>query len=76
MRLGRILKSGSNLDYPMRPVSNWLGRKDTYRPSSSQCFRCSGMSMPLLMADPRGSLYVDFQSRGPIYIKEVLKFIL
>ena len=35
-----------------------------------------GMSMPLLMLILGGSLYVDFQSRGPIYIKEVLKFIL
>jgi len=23
-----------------------------------------------------GSLYVDFQSKGPIYIKEVMKFVL
>ena len=35
-----------------------------------------GMSLPLLMLILGGSLYVDFQSKGPIYIKEVLKFIL
>ena len=35
-----------------------------------------GMSMPLLMLILGGSLYVDFQSKGPIYIKEVMKFIL
>jgi len=35
-----------------------------------------GMSLPLLMLILGGSLYVDFQSRGPIYIKEVMKFIL
>jgi len=35
-----------------------------------------GMSLPLLMLILGGSLYVDFQSKGPIYIKEVMKFIL
>ena len=35
-----------------------------------------GMSLPLLMLILGGSLYVDFQSRGPIYIKEVMKFVL
>jgi predicted permease len=35
-----------------------------------------GMSLPLLMLILGGSLYVDFQSRGPIYVKEVTKFIL
>jgi len=35
-----------------------------------------GMSLPLLMLILGGSLYVDFQSKGPIYIKEVVKFIL
>jgi predicted permease len=35
-----------------------------------------GMSLPLLMLILGGSLYVDFQSMGPIYIKEVMKFIL
>ena len=35
-----------------------------------------GMSIPLLMLILGGSLYVDFQSKGPIYIKEVIKFIL
>ena len=35
-----------------------------------------GMSMPLLMLILGGSLYVDFQSRGPIYLKEVIKVVL
>ena len=35
-----------------------------------------GMSMPLLMLILGGSLYVDFQSKGPIYIKEVAKFVI
>ena len=35
-----------------------------------------GMSMPLLMLILGGSLYVDFQSKGPIYLKEVMKFVL
>ncbi len=35
-----------------------------------------GMSLPLLMLILGGSLYVDFQSKGPIHIKEVLKFVL
>jgi predicted permease len=34
------------------------------------------MSLPLLMLILGGSLYVDFQSKGPIYIKEVMKFVL
>ena len=35
-----------------------------------------GMSLPLLMLILGGSLYVDFQSKGPVYIKEVIKFVL
>jgi malate permease and related proteins len=35
-----------------------------------------GMAMPLLMLILGGSLYLDFQSKGPIYIKEVMKFVL
>jgi len=35
-----------------------------------------GMSLPLLMLILGGSLYVDFQSRGPIYFREVMKFVL
>jgi len=35
-----------------------------------------GMSLPLLMLILGGSLYVDFQSKGPIYMKEVIKFTL
>jgi len=34
------------------------------------------MSLPLLMLILGGSLYVDFQGKGPIYMKEVLKFTL
>ncbi len=35
-----------------------------------------GMSLPLLMLILGGSLYVDFQNKGPLYLKEVMKFIL
>lgn len=34
------------------------------------------MAVPLLMLILGGSLYVDFQKRGKIYIQEILKFIL
>ena len=34
-----------------------------------------GMSMPLIMLILGGSLYVDFQARGPIYVMEVIKFV-
>jgi len=35
-----------------------------------------GMSLPLLMLILGGSLYLDFQNKGPIYIKEIIKFVL
>jgi malate permease and related proteins len=35
-----------------------------------------GMSLPLLMLILGGSLYLDFQNKGPIYIKEMMKFVL
>jgi len=35
-----------------------------------------GMSLPLLMLILGGSLYVDFQRRGPVHIREVIKFAL
>jgi predicted permease len=35
-----------------------------------------GMSLPLLMLILGGSLYVDFQNKGPLYIQEVIKFVL
>jgi len=35
-----------------------------------------GMAMPLLLLILGGSLYVDFQNKGPLYIKEIMKFIL
>ncbi|MBI4333377.1 MAG: AEC family transporter [Chloroflexi bacterium] len=34
-----------------------------------------GMTLPLLMLILGGSLYIDFQKRGPIYFTEVLKFV-
>jgi predicted permease len=39
-----------------------------------QMFR--GMSLPLLMLILGGSLYVDFKSKGPVYIKGFRKFVL
>jgi hypothetical protein len=35
-----------------------------------------GMSLPLLMLILGGSLYVDFQRKGPLHLKEAVKFIL
>ncbi len=35
-----------------------------------------GMSLPLLMLILGGSLYVDFQNKGPLYLKEIVKFVL
>jgi predicted permease len=35
-----------------------------------------GMSLPLLMLILGGSLYVDFQNKGPIHGKEMIKFVL
>ena len=35
-----------------------------------------GMSLPLLMLILGGSLYLDFQNKGPLYIKEIIKFVL
>jgi len=35
-----------------------------------------GMSLPLLMLILGGSLYVDFQNKGPLYVKEIIKFVL
>lgn len=35
-----------------------------------------GMSLPLLMLILGGSLYVDFQNRGPVHINEMVKFVL
>jgi predicted permease len=34
-----------------------------------------GMTLPLLMIILGGSLYIDFQKKGKIYIKELLKFV-
>jgi malate permease and related proteins len=34
------------------------------------------MSLPLVMLILGGSLYLDFQNRGPIFYKEILKFVL
>lgn len=35
-----------------------------------------GMSLPLLMMILGGSLYVDFQNKGPIHVKEMIKFVI
>lgn len=35
-----------------------------------------GMSLPLLMLILGGSLYLDFQNKGPIYMKETIKFVI
>jgi malate permease and related proteins len=34
-----------------------------------------GMTLPLLMIILGGSLYIDFQKKGPIYLGELLKFV-
>jgi malate permease and related proteins len=33
------------------------------------------MTLPLLMIILGGSLYIDFQKKGKIYLKEILKFV-
>lgn len=35
-----------------------------------------GMAIPSIMIIIGGNMYIDFQNRGPLYTKEVLKFIL
>lgn len=35
-----------------------------------------GMSLPLLLLILGGSLYMDFQNKGPIHLKEMLKFVM
>jgi predicted permease len=54
-----------------------LSGTDTYLPSFvlTVLQMLGGMSMPLVMLILGGSLYVDFQARGPIYVGEVIKFV-
>lgn len=35
-----------------------------------------GMALPLLMLILGGSLYVDFQNKGPVHVKEMIKFVV
>lgn len=54
-----------------------LGGLENYLPSFiiTMLSTLGGMTLPLLMIILGGSLYIDFQKKGKIYIKEIVKFI-
>jgi hypothetical protein len=76
LRLGRILNPV--LVSTAIAAAIKLSGADGYLPTFIiTVFQMLGaMSLPLLMLILGGSLYVDFQNKGPIYVKEVIKFIL
>jgi malate permease and related proteins len=76
MRLGRIVNPV--LVSTVLAASVKLSGTEKYLPPFilTMFQMVGGMSMPLLMLILGGSLYVDFQTKGPIYIKEVMKFVL
>jgi predicted permease len=51
---------------------------DTYLPTFllSMFQILGGMSLPLMMLILGGSLYLDFHNQGPVYLKEMFKFVL
>ena len=55
-----------------------LTHADTYLPTFllSMFQILGGMSLPLMMLILGGSLYLDFQNKGPVYLKEMVKFVL
>ena len=75
LRLGRIVNPV--LISTILAAGVKLSGTDKYLPSFVLTVfqMLGGMSMPLVMLILGGSLYVDFQTRGPIYVKEVLKFV-
>ena len=76
LRLGRILNPV--LVSTAIAAAIKLSGADGYLPTFIiTVFQMLGaMSLPLLMLILGGSLYVDFQHKGPIYGQEVIKFIL
>jgi len=76
MRLGRILNPV--LISTVAATAIKLSGADSHLPTFiiTVFQMLGGMSLPLLMLILGGSLYVDFQNKGPLYIKEIIKFIL
>jgi predicted permease len=76
MRLGRILNTVL-ISTVIAATIKLLGA-EKYLPTFiiTMFQMLGGMSLPLLMLILGGSLYVDFQNKGSLYIKEVMKFIL
>jgi predicted permease len=76
LRLGRILNPV--LISTVAATAIKLSGTDSHLPTFivTVFHMLGGMSLPLLMLILGGSLYVDFQNKGPLYIKEILKFVL
>lgn len=76
MRLGRILNPV--LISTVAATAIKLSGADSHLPTFiiTVFQMLGGMSLPLLMLILGGSLYVDFQNKGPLYIKEIIKFVL
>ena len=76
MRLGRIINPV--LISTVLAVSIKLAGADRHLPAFvlTAVQMLGGMAMPLLLLILGGSLYVDFQNKGPLYIREVMKFVL
>jgi len=76
MRLGRIINPV--LISTVLAASIKLFEMDRHLPTFilTVVQMLGGMALPLLLLILGGSLYVDFQNKGPLYIKEVMKFIL
>ena len=76
MKLGRILNPV--LISTAAATAIKLSRADSYLPTFivTGFQMLGGMSLPLLMLIFGGSLYLDFQNKGPLYIKEIIKFVL
>jgi predicted permease len=76
LRLGRIVNPV--LISTVLAVSIKLARTDRHMPAFilTVVQMLGGMALPLLMLILGGSLYLDFQNKGPVYIREVVKFVL
>jgi hypothetical protein len=76
MRLGRILNPV--LISTVAATAIKLSGADSHLPTFIVTVfqMLGGMSLPLLMLILGGSLYLDFQNKGPLYIKETIKFVL
>jgi predicted permease len=76
MRLGRIVNPV--LISTVLAVSIKLAGMDRHMPAFilTVVQMLGGMALPLLLLILGGSLYLDFQNKGPLYIREVVKFVL